>query len=44
MTKVWVQEQLKPGLVDWPAVQARLLQLQNQVLLYKALGGGWTAR
>jgi multidrug efflux system outer membrane protein len=26
------------------AVQARLLQLQNQVLLYKALGGGWTAR
>lgn len=23
------------------AVQARLLQLQNQVLLYKALGGGW---
>ncbi|MCM2251285.1 MAG: efflux transporter outer membrane subunit [Ramlibacter sp.] len=22
-------------------VQARLLQLQNQVLLYKALGGGW---
>ena len=26
------------------AVQARLLQLQNQVVLYKALGGGWTAR
>ena len=26
------------------AVQARLLQLQNQVLLYKALGGGWAAR
>ena len=24
------------------AVQARLAQLQNQVLLYKALGGGWT--
>lgn len=24
------------------AVQARLLQLQNQVTLYKALGGGWT--
>lgn len=23
-------------------VQVRLLQLQNQVLLYKALGGGWT--
>ena len=22
--KVWVQEQIKPGLVDWPAVQARL--------------------
>ena len=21
---VWVEEQLKPGLVDWPAVQARL--------------------
>jgi outer membrane protein, multidrug efflux system len=26
------------------AVQARLLQLQNQVTLYKALGGGWTTR
>lgn len=26
------------------AVQARLLQLQNQVLLYRALGGGWTSR
>ncbi len=24
------------------AVQVRLAQLQNQVLLYKALGGGWT--
>jgi tRNA-splicing ligase RtcB (3'-phosphate/5'-hydroxy nucleic acid ligase) len=24
--KVWVEEQLKPGLVDWPAVQARLRQ------------------
>ena len=24
MMKTWVQEQLKPGLVDWPAVQARL--------------------
>ena len=23
------------------AVQARLTQLQNQVALYKALGGGW---
>ena len=23
-------------------VQVRLAQLQNQVLLYKALGGGWT--
>ena len=22
--KVWVEEQVKPGLVDWPAVQARL--------------------
>jgi tRNA-splicing ligase RtcB len=22
--KVWVEEQLKPGVVDWPAVQARL--------------------
>jgi tRNA-splicing ligase RtcB (3'-phosphate/5'-hydroxy nucleic acid ligase) len=22
--KVWVEEQLRPGLVDWPAVQARL--------------------
>ena len=26
------------------AVQARLLQLQNQVTLYKALGGGWATR
>ncbi|MGJ7486146.1 efflux transporter outer membrane subunit [Variovorax sp. LT2P21] len=26
------------------AVQTRLLQLQNQVLLYRALGGGWTPR
>ncbi|MEP6791857.1 MAG: efflux transporter outer membrane subunit [Ramlibacter sp.] len=25
-------------------VQTRLAQLQNQVLLYKALGGGWTER
>ena len=24
MMKTWVEEQLKPGLVDWPAVQARL--------------------
>jgi tRNA-splicing ligase RtcB len=24
MKKVWVEEQLKPGQVDWPAVQARL--------------------
>ncbi|HEV8315015.1 MAG TPA: TolC family protein, partial [Burkholderiaceae bacterium] len=23
------------------AIQVRLAQLQNQVLLYKALGGGW---
>jgi tRNA-splicing ligase RtcB len=33
--KVWVQEQLKPGKVDWPAVQARL-RAQGIVLL----GGG----
>ena len=26
------------------AVQVRLLQLQNQVVLYSALGGGWTSR
>ncbi len=26
------------------AVQARLLQLQNQVALYKSLGGGWASR
>ena len=24
LMKVWVEEQLKPGKVDWPAVQARL--------------------
>ncbi len=33
--KVWVQEQLKPGLVDWPGVQMRL-RGQGIVLL----GGG----
>jgi tRNA-splicing ligase RtcB (3'-phosphate/5'-hydroxy nucleic acid ligase) len=33
--KVWIQEQLKPGRVDWPAVQARLRE-QGIVLL----GGG----
>jgi len=30
--------------VQQAAVQTRLLQLQNQVLLYRALGGGWTSR
>jgi tRNA-splicing ligase RtcB (3'-phosphate/5'-hydroxy nucleic acid ligase) len=24
VSKVWVEEQIKPGVVDWPAVQARL--------------------
>jgi tRNA-splicing ligase RtcB len=24
LKKVWIEEQLKPGLVDWPAVQSRL--------------------
>ena len=33
--KVWVHEQVKPGLVDWPAVQARLRE-QRIVLA----GGG----
>jgi tRNA-splicing ligase RtcB (3'-phosphate/5'-hydroxy nucleic acid ligase) len=33
--KVWVEEQLKPGVVDWPAVQARL-RAQGIVLV----GGG----
>ena len=33
--KVWVQEPVKPGLVDWPAVQARLRR-QGIVLV----GGG----
>jgi tRNA-splicing ligase RtcB (3'-phosphate/5'-hydroxy nucleic acid ligase) len=33
--KVWVEEQIKPGVVDWPAVQARLRE-QGIVLL----GGG----
>jgi len=33
--KVWVEEQLKPGLVDWPAVQTRLRE-QGIVLI----GGG----
>jgi tRNA-splicing ligase RtcB len=35
MKKVWVEEQLKPGVVDWPAVQARLRE-QGIVLV----GGG----
>ena len=35
MRKVWVEVQLKPGLVDWPAVQARLRE-QGIVLV----GGG----
>ncbi len=35
LLKVWVQEQLKPGRVDWPAVQARLRE-QGIVLI----GGG----
>jgi tRNA-splicing ligase RtcB len=33
--KVWIEEQVKPGKVDWPAVQARLRQ-QGIVLI----GGG----
>lgn len=33
--KVWIEEQLKPGRVDWPAVQARLRE-QGIVLI----GGG----
>ena len=35
LMKVWVQEQIKPGQVDWPAVQARLRE-QGIVLM----GGG----
>jgi hypothetical protein len=35
MRKVWVEEQLKPGRVDWPAVQERLRE-QGIVLV----GGG----
>jgi tRNA-splicing ligase RtcB len=35
LRKVWVTEQVKPGLVDWPAVQARLRE-QGIVLV----GGG----
>jgi tRNA-splicing ligase RtcB (3'-phosphate/5'-hydroxy nucleic acid ligase) len=35
LMKTWVEEQLKPGVVDWPAVQARLRE-QGIVLL----GGG----
>jgi hypothetical protein len=35
LTKVWTQEQLKPGKVDWPAVQTRLRE-QGIVLV----GGG----
>ncbi len=35
LMKVWIEEQLKPGKVDWPAVQARLRE-QGIVLV----GGG----
>jgi hypothetical protein len=35
LRKVWIAEQLSPGLVDWPAVQARLRE-QGIVLV----GGG----
>jgi len=35
MRKVWVEEQIKPGIVNWPAVQARLRE-QGIVLV----GGG----
>ena len=35
LKKVWVEEQVKPGVVDWPAVQARLRE-QGIVLV----GGG----
>src|SRR6266446_6890157 len=35
LKKVWVEEQIKPGVVDWPAVQARLRE-QGIVLV----GGG----
>jgi tRNA-splicing ligase RtcB len=35
MKKIWVEEQLKPGVVDWPSVQARLRE-QGIVLV----GGG----
>ncbi len=35
MMKTWVQEQVRPGLVDWPAVQTRLRE-QGIVLI----GGG----
>lgn len=34
MLKTWVQEQIRPGVVDWPAVQARL---RDQGIV---LGGG----
>jgi tRNA-splicing ligase RtcB len=33
--KVWISEQVRPGLVDWPSVQARL-RAQGIVLV----GGG----
>jgi tRNA-splicing ligase RtcB len=35
LMKIWVEEQIKPGVVDWPAVQARLRE-QGIVLV----GGG----
>ena len=35
MTKVWLEEVIRPGVVDWPAAQARLRK-QDIVLI----GGG----
>jgi tRNA-splicing ligase RtcB len=35
MLKTWVQEQIKPGVVDWPAVEA---QLRDQGIVL--VGGG----
>ncbi|HEX3977804.1 MAG TPA: RtcB family protein, partial [Solirubrobacteraceae bacterium] len=35
MLKTWIQEQVRPGIVDWPAVQSRLRE-QGIVLV----GGG----
>ena len=42
--KTWVEEQLKPGLVDWPAVQARLRGRASSCRRRRGRGAGGVQR